>query len=369
MSDEGLFISEVLKGFTTGIMQGVQMRHDRADKDREFKLKERGLDIQEKGLLEEKALKEMEIGRKTTELLSKENMKKMEIAVKMAEVDRKQIADQLEDEYKKEKLGLENQVAHFKQMLDLKDLELDKIKTEADATYKKEDIAVKRERLQQDAKEKEKDRLLKEKELAAKERIANIKSKDGQKKIPIGMLGSIKEGARLPGLLKSVNALMPKMKDDFGPIEGRARMLNPYDDDAQEFKTQTNLLSETLTKYLQGSRPSDYDAKRYQKLVPRLSDKYSVAVKKYRLLDQAFRYEQRVTYELLKGQGYDTKGMPVPQDAKDPITGRKASNVAKKLSSSQASQTGYKLGQVIERNGKKYKVVERNGVKGLTPVK
>lgn len=332
MGDATLFVSEILKGLTTGFNQGMALRQKDTKTKQDAMFKKKELEIKEKSLMDRTAMDEM-------------NM-----AIKKLDVENDYLIARQKNSLGAEKLEYDRGIAENKRLT--------------------EELKMKMQGKFHDDEMKHKENVLKVKQSEGKldrEAKAKAATAKGMKRIPVGMLGAIKDGKRMPGLLTTLGTMMAPRKGDFGPGEGRLRTWNPWDTEAQDFKSQSSLVAETLTKYLQGSRPSDYDAKRYAKLVPRLQDKYEVAQRKYKRLIQAFAYEERVTYELLKGQGYDMGGMSMPKDVRDPITKRYASAYGKGKSNKSLPEP--KLGSIINRNGKKYRIIRKNGVVGAVPVK
>ncbi|RPI52336.1 MAG: hypothetical protein EHM49_05745 [Deltaproteobacteria bacterium] len=165
------------------------------------------------------------------------------------------------------------------------------------------------------------------------------RNKAGERLSPVMMRGIV-EMAKLPSLLKEIEKGIVGVKDKFGPVWGGIAKRNPWDNAAQIYTKDVNMFAETLVKAIQGSRPSDYDAKRYMALAPQLDATYEVAADRLKKLRQAFEYEQALTYHILKAQGFNMAGVPKPKNVVDPLTGATPMSVAAKMDMTFATHSG-----------------------------
>lgn len=65
-----------------------------------------------------------------------------------------------------------------------------------------------------------------------------------------------------------------------GPVTGRLRSLNPYDTGQQSLQSQLGTVAQIVAKGLEGGKLSDQDVKRYQRLLPNVTDTKAVALRK-----------------------------------------------------------------------------------------
>ena len=199
MSDSALFMSEVAKGISRGLMNGMAIQLKRKEMEEEKERKDRELDFKEKMFQYDSLFKQMKLGRELVELESQQQKTLSEIEIKRGKLE----LDQLRFEWQKakqaeelaqgkEKEAARQRIEELEYELKKKGILVDMYKAKADFKIKQEGLKeekrankVKEERQRQkDAWDKEKFESLldwkkedAEAERAHRERLARLKGR------------------------------------------------------------------------------------------------------------------------------------------------------------------------------------------------
>lgn len=107
---------------------------------------------------------------------------------------------------------------------------------------------------------------------------------------------------------KSANELKDAMVNSmslFGPLKGRAGALNPYDENAQSLNSAIYAAKQSIGKFLEGGVLRAEDEKKYEKMLPSISDSPSVAQTKLELIYKKLA-DKAAGYKTSLGRsGYD----------------------------------------------------------------
>jgi hypothetical protein len=122
-------------------------------------------------------------------------------------------------------------------------------------------------------------------------------------------------------MLDSLSKSIEENKDLIGPIEGRAKSFNPYDTKAQSFQSQVNATKQIVGKYLEEGVLRLEDEKKYERILPKISDTPEVAREKLanvrKLIDEKYKSQT----ETLGRAGYDITDL-AQQETPNQIPGK-----------------------------------------------
>lgn len=139
---------------------------------------------------------------------------------------------------------------------------------------------------------------------------AGLKSPKGGKELNPSEIRKLSEGAAIPTMLQDISATIEARKEDFGPIEGMLRSLNPYDVEAKSTQAQMKAASQAFGRYMEGGVLRKEDEEKYREMFPNLSDTPQVAKNKLAIVDRLLKQKQATDIDALKQSGYDVSGLP-----------------------------------------------------------
>lgn len=120
----------------------------------------------------------------------------------------------------------------------------------------------------------------------------------------------VQEGAQIPKTLQDVKAVIQQNADIFGPIEGRARSFNPYDERAQAVDAQMRIASQQFGRYMEGGVLRKEDEEKYRKMFPQLSDTPESAANKLAIVQRLLSNTYNSQVSALQRSGFDVRGLP-----------------------------------------------------------
>jgi hypothetical protein len=124
------------------------------------------------------------------------------------------------------------------------------------------------------------------------------------KQLPAGNLATLAETNTAVGLLPTLQASFDESKGVFGPVAG-ARGFNPYDEKAQKAKSTITLVKQIIGKGLEGGVLRKEDEKKYENILPKLTDTPKTVQDKINLLNTTLNQKYQTTVETFKAGGYD----------------------------------------------------------------
>lgn len=160
-----------------------------------------------------------------------------------------------------------------------------------------------------------------------RESLKQARKKEGPRQLPPDKVLQIQEGGQIPASLEDIKKSIDVNSGIMGPVEGRLRSMNPYDEKAQTMDAQMRTASQRFGRYLEGGVLRKEDEEKYRKMFPQMSDKAEVAANKLSLVERMLKQKQGADVGALEQSGYDTQafqgaGQNVP-DAPGILTGRK----------------------------------------------
>lgn len=143
----------------------------------------------------------------------------------------------------------------------------------------------------------------------------------------------------------NVGQSMQRWRDMMGPIEGRLRSINPYDENAQKFDADLTKAAQVIGKYMEGGVLRAEDIPKYRKMLPSLSDTPNVGEYKLDQVKKMLSEKQSRDIQALKSQGYKTEGLDIKESGDGKI----------RVRNKQTGQTGKISPQYLDPE--KYEVI------------
>jgi hypothetical protein len=122
----------------------------------------------------------------------------------------------------------------------------------------------------------------------------------------IGAYGKGREAIRG---LSDLETKFAKWKPMMGPVEGRLKSMNPWNEDAQKFQADLKRNAQTIGAYMEGGVLRKEDEVKYEKMLPTLADTPPVAEYKLGQVRKMLLDKQEADMAALKAQGYKTQGL------------------------------------------------------------
>lgn len=217
------------------------------------------------------------------------------------------IVNELKMREQDEAYELKRQALYQKMMDDARRASKDRM----DMNYKQKSYDIDRERLE------EMKRSNRAKEGLGSEKIKASEGKLTEpKKLSPDELLKYGEGRYMTRITDQLGSALQKSKNMFGPGEGRARGLNPYDTPFKNLQSELENARQTIGKYKEGGVLRAEDVEKYTRMLPNTSDTYEAAVYKLDLLRRELIQKHKDNVAALKSQGYNVAGLEL--DERDP---------------------------------------------------
>jgi len=139
----------------------------------------------------------------------------------------------------------------------------------------------------------------------------------GPKELSQSTIMKLNEGNSIPSMLSNVNQIIDQNQDAFGPVVGRARSYNAYDTKARGIDAEIRAKSQAFGRFMEGGVLRKEDEEKYRKMFPNLADTPDVAKKKLQVVSDLLEDKQKSNIAAFQNQGYDTRGLELP-DSKQP---------------------------------------------------
>lgn len=151
--------------------------------------------------------------------------------------------------------------------------------------------------------------LLDRKQTAKQKAAEKAQAKDKPKELTQNMIKTLNEGNAIPGMLSNLGSVIEENKDVFGPLVGRFRSMNPYDEDAKKIDAEMRAKSQAFGKFMEGGVLRKEDEEKYRKMFPQLSDTPETAADKLAIVQDLLEKKQSSDIEAFQAQGFDTTGL------------------------------------------------------------
>jgi len=148
--------------------------------------------------------------------------------------------------------------------------------------------------------------------------------------IPPGSVLGLNEGKSVARLLPEVENALLQNAEIFGPVGGRARSFNPYDERAQTIDARMRSASQMFGRFMEGGVLRKEDEEKYRKMFPQLADTSPIAKNKLSMIRRMLAQKYEDDRKTLGASGYDISGfekLQIPAslfDASAPASGESA---------------------------------------------
>jgi len=160
------------------------------------------------------------------------------------------------------------------------------------------------------------------------------------------------EGRYMTRITDQLQEALEKSKRMFGPIEGRTRKLNLWDDPFTQLRSELENARQTIGKYKEGGVLRAEDVEKYERMLPNTSDTIETAQYKLDLLRRELVQKHKDNVAALKAQGYNTAGLELDESAQK-TAGPTGRTLVKQQYSPSLNKTRktYSDGLTVEENG------------------
>jgi hypothetical protein len=145
------------------------------------------------------------------------------------------------------------------------------------------------------------------------ERAADRSAKEAAaasgKRISGPTLLGVNEGKSVARLLPDVEKAIQANAAMFGPISGRAKSANPYNESAQTVDALMRTASQSFGRFMERGVLRKEDEEKYRRMFPQLSDKLEVAKNKLAIVRRILAQEYESQRSVLGDSGYDISGL------------------------------------------------------------
>ncbi len=130
-----------------------------------------------------------------------------------------------------------------------------------------------------------------------------------QKRLSPRDISKLSEAKNLSSVTSDLNQVIDKYSDIMGPIEGTIRSINPYDSKAKFFDADLRRSRQIIGKLMEGGVLRREDERKYEEMLPKLSDKPDVARYKAKQMGDFLMNAYSNHIQMLGDQGFDTSGL------------------------------------------------------------
>lgn len=149
--------------------------------------------------------------------------------------------------------------------------------------------------------------------------IADVNAQNG-KMLPANTVLALNEGKNVARLLPEVESAIKENLGKFGPVTGRVRGANPYDETAQTFDAQMRAGSQSFGRFMEGGVLRKEDEEKYRKMFPQMKDDDAVKKNKLSIIRKMLAEKYEDDRKTLGSSGYDVSGfeqLEVPESIFD----------------------------------------------------
>lgn len=126
--------------------------------------------------------------------------------------------------------------------------------------------------------------------------------------LPANSVLALNEGKAVARILPEVEQAIKDNESIFGPVEGRTRSANPYDEKSQTVDARMRTASQAFGRFMEGGVLRKEDEDKYRKMFPQLSDVPQVAKNKLSIVRRQLAQKYQDDKGALGGSGYDIAG-------------------------------------------------------------
>jgi hypothetical protein len=148
-----------------------------------------------------------------------------------------------------------------------------------------------------------------DKMLALRKQQMAQKSAPQGKELTQNMIRTLNEGNQIPQMLDDVRVALDASANIMGPVEGRRRSLNPWDEQSQTLESQVRAASQSFGRYMEGGVLRKEDEAKYRRMFPNASDTPEVARNKLAIVERMLKQKQGSDMDAFRAQGYNLTGL------------------------------------------------------------
>jgi hypothetical protein len=133
--------------------------------------------------------------------------------------------------------------------------------------------------------------------------------KDG-KQLPAALINTLNDGTVAEQQAAALDSIIEEAGDGaFGPVVGRVRSWNPYDQTAQTMQSKLKTAKQSIGKFLEGGVLRKEDEAKYDAILPAGGDTPEVARQKAINVNALIQAKKAANMESFRAQGYNIAGM------------------------------------------------------------
>lgn len=130
--------------------------------------------------------------------------------------------------------------------------------------------------------------------------------KTAVKALPAETVLALSQGKNMPQMLSALRSSIAKHKGLMGPVQGLLNKQNPYNVDAQDLNSSSQIVKQMIGKYIEGGILRKEDEAKYAKMIPGVNTDPAVAEQMLDNLQDTLERDVVSKIEGLRGSGYNT---------------------------------------------------------------
>lgn len=144
-------------------------------------------------------------------------------------------------------------------------------------------------------------------QMSMQDRERKLEQEEKGSQLPATQAVMLAEGENIPGMLDSLENVLSTetAKGVSGPIMGKIRRVNPYDPAAQDLEGQIRSVRQVVGKFMEGGMLRAEDEKKYEKMLPSLSDTPEVQKSKMAAVRTMLQKKHNQYLTSFQKSGYD----------------------------------------------------------------
>jgi hypothetical protein len=146
--------------------------------------------------------------------------------------------------------------------------------------------------------------------------VPKLESIQGKQLTP-DQINRISEGNQMPIVLTGLATLIDSNNDKFGPVAGRYFKANPYEPGGQAIQAELKRAMQSIGKYLEGGVLRAEDEKKYEQMLPQITDTPETAKAKLVGIDALLKAKQQQYLQDVQSGGYNASNFSTGSSSGD----------------------------------------------------
>lgn len=146
--------------------------------------------------------------------------------------------------------------------------------------------------------------------------VPKLESIQGKQLTP-DQINRISEGNQMPIVLSGLSTLIDSNNDKFGPVAGRYFKANPYEPGGQAIQAELKRAMQSIGKYLEGGVLRAEDEKKYEQMLPQITDTPETAKAKLVGIDALLKAKQQQYLQDVQTGGYNASNFSTGSSSGD----------------------------------------------------